>query len=316
MLTTEANQVCENPEVFEGLRLEYNRHLSDQLSLTHICQGHTDAQQQQEGVQPGEYILIAQSVMDLDRVKRLKFTSALADSPGSRTPAKNRLVSVARYGSRGDFLTRFMVNHGAWSGRLMCSGRDKQPNWQLGVDYSGEDFSVGWQLSTNQGASLSYVQQLYSSKLLRSALHLGVQLNYVHAQAASALAFSTRYIKGPNVFTAMVSDSPSPLSMTGLPGVGQFCYARRTSPHSTWATRLMCLRDKQAHLYGFAFLSTIGYEYRFPASGAVKGYLDSSGRCSVTAEHNLTPFMGVSICVDADFANADYKAGVALQVHL
>ncbi|MDP2436783.1 MAG: hypothetical protein Q8P67_13620 [archaeon] len=323
-LTHEASSVADNPEIFDGLRFEYNRHVSDRLSLSHICQGTVDTQGQ--GQDPGEYMLAAQCVLPLTPLlKRLRVVDGETPTrAGQPALPENRFVGVFRTGTRGDYMSRLMVQTRHWTSRLMLTGRSgprNSTNWQSGLEYTGPSSHLSLQLSTNQGITASYVGQVHPSGAGRSGqtqIHLGTQLNYVHSQAASALALVGRIEKGTpknkQVLTVMGSDSPSPLS--NLPGVAQICYARKLDTGITWASRLLLMRNQNSDLYGFMAHASIGYEYRFATSGSLKGTLDSSGRVSVLTEQILSPIMSLSLCFDADYGAKEYKAGLGLAFHL
>ena len=322
-LTNEANSICDNQEVFDGLRLEYNRPVSDQLTLTHVCQGSVDFQGQ--GTDPGEYLLIAQSIVGLDNLfsrnqTRVQESDTRSAARGPTLP-DNRFIGVARFGSRGDFMSRLQVSTPSWLARVMCTGRGKQHNWQTGLEYTGTNSHLSLQLSTNQGIVGSYVGEVYPNRQQKTnglQIHLGGQINYVHSQAASALALVARFEKGTaknkQVLTLMGSDSPSPLS--NLPGVGQLCYARKLDLGITWATRLLLMRNQNSDLYGFMAHASIGYEYKLNSSGSVKGYIDSTGRVSLVSEQVINPILSLTLCLDADYAQKEYKGGVAVAFHL
>lgn len=321
-LTQEANSVCDVQEAWDGLRFEYNRHVSDRLTLVHICQGGIDLTGQ--GQDPGEYVLVAQSLVNLDDITpfgKSRVSIAGEDAPARASPnaiPKNKFLGVARYGSRGDWMSRLQVSSPSTVARLMCSGRGRQSNFQAALEYSGRQSYMSLQLSTNQGIVASYVGEIYNStRHNQLQIHCGGQLNYVHSQAASALALVARIDKGPaksrHSVTVMASDSPSPLS--NLPGIAQLCYARKLDNNITWASRLLLMRNQNSDLYGFMAHASVGFDYKFN-SGSVKGSIDSSGRLVVINESIISPLMSFSCCIDADYGNKEYKGGVALQFHL
>lgn len=320
LLTSEANNICQNQEAFEGVRLEFHRHLGSTLTLTHILSGQADKPGTNMEGQAADYALVGQFnaplsyVVDAVKARGSRLVEN-TDRPARR--AKDRVQSIVRFGTRGDWLSKVIVSKGRHTGRVTGSGRGAKASLQVGYEYTDAKTNVGLSLGSGHGLTASYTQRAYynSSKDNNTELYMGGELSYLPSQAASALSLATRLVHRHSIFTAFVSDNPSPASRAGLPGIGHFTYARRVERCGTWAARLLLLRDGNTDAFGFRAITAFGFDYHL-SQGAVKAYLDSSGRASALAEITLNPLMSLSCSVDGNFPANDYHAGLALQVHL
>jgi Eukaryotic porin len=309
-LTSEAN-ICEPTEAFEGVRFEYNRMVSPLFQVSHVLTGSGAS----VGGNPfggaaepdsGEYTLMAHYVHSLDPKPA---DGGAAWSAMSRRPSapRDKMIMLFRGGTGGDVMTRVIGQVGPWSAKLLCQSARNRLGWQSELEYKGDDSHAGISFSSSQGISASYTQGVSRS------LVLGAKLNYAHAQAESSLQLAARYENGKNVFSALGGNSASPIS--GAPGYGQLCYARKVTRGITWATRLLLAR-KQIADYEHAAIWSTGYDYRLPHVGTCKGYLDSTGHAVLSLEHQITPMMAVSLCLDVDYAHQDHRAGVGLALQL
>lgn len=329
-LTNEANNVCSNQEAFDGVRLEFHRHLGSVLTLTHALSGSMDRPGTNMEGQSADYSLIGQFNAPLsyvgkvfrsmwrDGVRKADGCIALEEAPGARS--QNRAQVLYRWSTRGDWLSRMLLNYRGHAVKLTGRGRGKQSHLAGVYELTGADFHTSLSLCSQTGLLASYTQRVIGhypdgQKEPPRELYLGCELNYSPSQAASSLSFAGRLRSRDDIFTLFASDCPSPLSRAGLAGLAHFTYARRAARAGTWATRLLLLRDANTDAYGFSAIAAVGFDYHLP-QGGMKAYIDSSGRATATAEISLNPLMSLACCVDASFPQNDYKAGLALQLHL
>lgn len=262
------------PEVFEGLRFDFNKPLNQNFALCHsIFMGNVEvptANQQVVKMPLGTY----------------EFGANLVTNQGNmmigRVLTDGRMTGRIKYDFTNWFSSKVQLQLAQETGMSQA---------MVDLEFKGSDWNGQIKLGSNEFVGLNYLQSV------TPRLALGGEAFWLGQQRKSGTGFAARLHDDKSVTTAQIAST----------GLVSLAYVHRVSDKVSLATDLMWNWNAREATASF------GYDYILRQC-RLRGRVDTEGKIAAFLEERINVGVNFLLSAELDHVKKDYKFGFGLTV--
>eukprot|EP00271_Cylindrocystis_brebissonii_P011013 TRINITY_DN27662_c0_g1_i1.p1 TRINITY_DN27662_c0_g1~~TRINITY_DN27662_c0_g1_i1.p1 ORF type:complete len:337 (+),score=57.91 TRINITY_DN27662_c0_g1_i1:413-1423(+) len=262
------------PDLFEGLRFDFNKPLNQNFSLSHsLFMGNVEV----PAASPAQILKIPSASYEFG-----------ANVISNKYMLIGRIITDGRMSAR--------VNYQV-SNNLMVklnAQLTNEPHFSQGMlhlDYKGRDYQTQLQLGNNAFYGFNYIQSVTPT------LSLGGEAFWLGHQRRSGVGVAARYNTEKAIATAQVAST----------GLVSLTYVQRVSDKVSLATEMMYNHGSREAT------TSIGYDYMLRQC-RLRGRVDTNGAVGALLEERLNVGVNLLFSAEVDHWKKDYKFGFGMTV--
>ncbi|XP_051181407.1 mitochondrial import receptor subunit TOM40-1 [Lolium perenne] len=262
------------PELFEGLRFDFTKMLSQKFALSH-------------SVLMGSLEVPSQSA-DVIKVPtaQYEFGANFIDLP--------KLMLIGRLMTDGRLNARVKCDLTENLALKVNAQLTSEPHYSQGMfnfDYKGTDYRAQFQIGNNAFYGANYIQSVTPN------LSMGTEIFWLGQQRKSGIGFNSRYNTDKMVGTLQVAST----------GIVALSYVQKVSEKVSLATDFMYNHMSRD------VTSSVGYDYILRQC-RLRGKIDSNGVVAAYLEERLNMGVNFLLSAEIDHAKKNYKFGFGMTV--
>ncbi|KAM0861594.1 hypothetical protein ACQ4PT_045792 [Festuca glaucescens] len=262
------------PELFEGLRFDFTKMLSQKFALSH-------------SVLMGSLEVPSQSA-DVIKVPtaQYEFGANFIDLP--------KLMLIGRLMTDGRLNARVKCDLTENLALKVNAQLTSEPHYSQGMfnfDYKGTDYRAQFQIGNNAFYGANYIQSVTPN------LSMGTEIFWLGQQRKSGIGFNSRYNTDKMVGTLQVAST----------GIVALSYVQKVSEKVSLATDFMYNHMSRD------VTSSVGYDYILRQC-RLRGKVDSNGVVAAYLEERLNMGVNFLLSAEIDHAKKNYKFGFGMTV--
>jgi mitochondrial import receptor subunit TOM40 len=262
------------PELFEGLRFDFTKMLSQKFALSH-------------SVLMGSLEVPSQSA-DVIKVPtaQYEFGANFIDLP--------QLMLIGRLMTDGRLNARVKCDLTENLALKVNAQLTSEPHYSQGMfnfDYKGTDYRAQFQIGNNAFYGANYIQSVTPN------LSMGTEIFWLGQQRKSGIGFNSRYNTDKMVGTLQVAST----------GIVALSYVQKVSEKVSLATDFMYNHMSRD------VTSSVGYDYILRQC-RLRGKIDSNGVVAAYLEERLNMGVNFLLSAEIDHAKKNYKFGFGMTV--
>ncbi|KAM0875274.1 hypothetical protein ACQ4PT_036955 [Festuca glaucescens] len=262
------------PELFEGLRFDFTKMLSQKFALSH-------------SVLMGSLEVPSQSA-DVIKVPtaQYEFGANFIDLP--------KLMLIGRLMTDGRLNARVKCDLTENLSLKVNAQLTSEPHYSQGMfnfDYKGTDYRAQFQIGNNAFYGANYIQSVTPN------LAMGTEIFWLGQQRKSGIGFNSRYNTDKMVGTLQVAST----------GIVALSYVQKVSEKVSLATDFMYNHMSRD------VTSSVGYDYILRQC-RLRGKIDSNGVVAAYLEERLNMGVNFLLSAEIDHAKKNYKFGFGMTV--